>query len=106
MLRKRAAPALIAPGPPGKPRLDLVVYHPIYPDLDDETEMLQRFQAAGGRVPLGTVTAVLTPADVEAAQAELTRNEVRAPFSGLVDRVNVEMTPYDLSKGRITFRFK
>ena len=22
------------------------------------------------------------------------------------DRVNVEMTPYDLSKGRITFRFK
>lgn len=22
--------------PPGKPRLDLVVYHPIYPDLDDE----------------------------------------------------------------------
>jgi len=23
--------------PPGKPRLDLVVYHPIYPDLDDET---------------------------------------------------------------------
>jgi len=23
--------------PPGKPRIDLVVYHPIYPDLDDET---------------------------------------------------------------------
>ncbi|MBM3480182.1 MAG: translation initiation factor IF-1, partial [Alphaproteobacteria bacterium] len=22
------------------------------------------------------------------------------------DRVNVEMTPYDLTKGRITFRFK
>ena len=22
------------------------------------------------------------------------------------DRVNVEMTPYDLSKGRVTFRFK
>lgn len=22
------------------------------------------------------------------------------------DRVNVEMTPYDLSKGRITFRYK
>lgn len=23
--------------PPGKPRIDVVVYHPIYPDLDDET---------------------------------------------------------------------
>ena len=22
------------------------------------------------------------------------------------DRVNVEMTPYDLTKGRVTFRFK
>jgi translation initiation factor IF-1 len=24
----------------------------------------------------------------------------------LGDKVNVEMTPYDLTKGRITFRFK
>ncbi len=39
-----------------------------YPDLDAETEMLARFQAAGGKVPLSQVTAVLTPADVEAAQ--------------------------------------
>jgi len=40
-----------------------------YPGLDDETEMLRRFQASGGRVALDRVEAVLTPADVEAAQA-------------------------------------
>ena len=40
-----------------------------YPDLESETEMLRRFQAAGGRVPLESVVAVLTPADIEAAQA-------------------------------------
>ncbi len=40
-----------------------------YPGLEDETEMLRRFQAAGGLVPLSTVTAVLTPAEIEAAQA-------------------------------------
>ena len=33
----------------------------------------------------------------------LRRNRIRV-LAG--DRVNVEMTPYDLSKGRITFRFK
>ena len=43
-------------------------------------------------------------------------NEVLAHTSGRMrknrirvlagDRVNVEMTPYDLTKGRITFRFK
>ena len=40
-----------------------------YPGLDDETEMLRRFQDAGGTVPLSAVRAVLTPADIEAAQA-------------------------------------
>ena len=40
-----------------------------YPDLESETEMLRRFQAAGGRVPLESVVAVLTPSDIEAAQA-------------------------------------
>lgn len=44
------------------------------------------------------------------------RHEVLAHTSGKMrknrirvlagDRVNVEMTPYDLTKGRITFRFK
>ena len=32
--------------------------------------------------------------------------EVPDTFVLAGDRVNVEMTPYDLSKGRITFRFK
>jgi len=27
-------------------------------------------------------------------------------FFEVPDRVNVEMTPYDLTKGRITFRYK
>jgi MoxR-like ATPase len=40
-----------------------------YPGLDDETEMLRRFQDAGGTVPLDRVEAVLTPEDIEAAQA-------------------------------------
>ncbi len=34
---------------------------------------------------------------------KMRKNRIRV-LSG--DRVNVEMTPYDLSKGRITFRFK
>ena len=40
-----------------------------YPSLDDETEMLRRFQSAGGLVPLDSVQPVLTPAGIEAAQA-------------------------------------
>ena len=40
-----------------------------YPGVEDETEMLRRFQTAGGRVPLDSVPVTLTPADVEAAQA-------------------------------------
>ena len=32
------------------------------------------------------------------------REEALVVLAG--DRVNVEMTPYDLTKGRITFRFK
>ncbi|HEX9952358.1 MAG TPA: MoxR family ATPase [Rubricoccaceae bacterium] len=50
-----------------------------YPDLDDETEMLRRFQAAGGLVPLNRVTAVLTPADIEAAQAVVREVRVEEP---------------------------
>ena len=34
---------------------------------------------------------------------KMRKNRIRV-LSG--DRVNVEMTPYDLTKGRITFRFK
>ena len=40
-----------------------------YPGLDDETEMLRRFQSAGGLVPLEAVQPVLTPADIAEAQA-------------------------------------
>ena len=34
---------------------------------------------------------------------KMQKNQIRV-LAG--DRVNVEMTPYDLSKGQITFRFK
>jgi len=34
---------------------------------------------------------------------KMRKNRIRVPAG---DRVTVEMTPYDLSKGRITFRFK
>jgi membrane fusion protein, multidrug efflux system len=47
---------------------------------------LPRLQADNARSALASARSQL-----EAAQAELTRNEVRAPFSGLVDRVNVEI---------------
>lgn len=47
---------------------------------------LPRLQADNARSALAAARSQL-----ESAQAELTRNEVRAPFSGLVDRVNVEV---------------
>ena len=50
-----------------------------YPGLDDETEMLRRFQAAGGLVPLSRVVPVLTPADIEAAQAVVREVRVEEP---------------------------
>ncbi len=34
---------------------------------------------------------------------KMRKNRIRVPAG---DRVTVEMTPYDLTKGRITFRFK
>ena len=37
------------------------------------------------------------------AAGKLRKNRIRVLLG---DRVNVEMTPYDLTKGRITFRFK
>mgnify|MGYP000592438613 FL=1 len=62
----------------------------------------------------GTVTEILPNAMF---RVELDNgHEVRAHTAGEMrkhrirvlagDKVNVEMTPYDLSKGRITFRFK
>lgn len=47
---------------------------------------LPRLQADNARSALASARSQL-----EAAQAELARNEVRAPFSGLVDRINVEI---------------
>jgi len=37
------------------------------------------------------------------SSGKMRKNKIRV-LAG--DRVNVEMTPYDLSKGRITFRYK
>lgn len=37
------------------------------------------------------------------ASGKMRKNRIRVLVG---DRVNVEMTPYDLTKGRITFRFK
>lgn len=37
------------------------------------------------------------------ASGKMRKNRIRV-LAG--DRVNVEMTPYDLTKGRITFRYK
>lgn len=51
-----------------------------------QTGSLPRLQADNARSALASARSQL-----EAAQAELTRNEVRAPFSGVVDRVNVEI---------------
>lgn len=47
---------------------------------------LPRLQADNARSALSAARS-----ELEMAQAELTRNEVRAPFTGLVDRVNVEI---------------
>lgn len=47
---------------------------------------LPRLQADNARSALASARSQL-----ETAQAELARNEVRAPFSGLVDRINVEI---------------
>lgn len=47
---------------------------------------LPRLQADNARSALASARSQL-----EAAEAELVRNEVRAPFSGLIDRVNVEI---------------
>ena len=62
----------------------------------------------------GTVTEVLPNATfrvklendheiIAHTAGKMRKNRIRV-LAG--DRVNVEMTPYDLSKGRITFRFK
>ena len=40
---------------------------------------------------------------LEHTAGRMRKNRIRV-LAG--DRVNVEMTPYDLSKGRITFRYK
>jgi translation initiation factor IF-1 len=53
----------------------------------------------------GTVVELL-PNDHEVlahTSGKMRKNRIRV-LAG--DRVNVEMTPYDLTKGRITFRFK
>ena len=53
----------------------------------------------------GTVTELLPNAHEVLAHTsgKMRKNRIRV-LAG--DRVNVEMTPYDLTKGRITFRFK
>lgn len=51
-----------------------------------KTGSLPRLQADNARSALAAARSQL-----EAAEAELARNEVRAPFTGIVDRVNVEV---------------
>lgn len=84
-----------------------------------ETDFLQ--QSIGGKVAKeevmefsGTVTELLPNAmfrvkldndhEILAHTAGKMRKHRIRVLAG--DRVNVEMTPYDLTKGRITFRFK
>jgi len=51
-----------------------------------KTGSMAKLQADNARSALATARSML-----EAAQAELARNEVKAPFDGLVDRVGVEL---------------
>jgi translation initiation factor IF-1 len=50
----------------------------------------------------GTVMELL-PNAMFRVKLDMRKNRIRV-LAG--DKVNVEMTPYDLTKGRITFRFK
>ena len=64
-------------------------------DSSDDTELLPN---AMFRVKLDNDHEVLAH-----TSGKMRKNRIRV-LAG--DRVNVEMTPYDLTKGRITFRFK
>jgi len=63
-----------------------------------EAQVLTALPNAMFRVKLDNDHEVLTH-----TSGKMRKNRIRV-LSG--DRVNVEMTPYDLSKGRITFRYK
>lgn len=62
---------------------------------ESEAEAAQRLNKAGSlpRLQLDAAMSALAQArsQVEAAQAELDRNLIRAPFDGLIDKVNVEL---------------
>ncbi len=93
-------------------RLDLLARIGVVPDavLPTDTDEMPR----KGEVPrrlaarLAAAKAAAVPAPPGAlvlahTSGKMRKNRIRV-LAG--DRVNVEMTPYDLTKGRITFRFK
>ena len=63
-----------------------------------EGEVVEALPNAMFRVKLDNEHSILAH-----TSGKMRKNRIRV-LAG--DRVNVEMTPYDLSKGRITFRFK
>ena len=66
--------------------------------VEFEGEVIEALPNAMFRVKLDNEHTILAH-----TSGKMRKNRIRV-LAG--DRVNVEMTPYDLSKGRITFRFK
>ena len=66
--------------------------------VEFEGEVIEALPNAMFRVKLDNDHMVLAH-----TSGKMRKNRIRV-LAG--DRVNVEMTPYDLTKGRITFRFK
>jgi translation initiation factor IF-1 len=66
--------------------------------VEFEGEVVEALPNAMFRVKLDNEHSILAH-----TSGKMRKNRIRV-LAG--DRVNVEMTPYDLSKGRITFRFK
>lgn len=95
-------------------KLDLLaVFSHVYGSFDDIVE--KHYMAKEGVIEFSGTVAELLPNAMFRVKLD-NDHEVLAHTSGKMrknrirvlagDRVNVEMTPYDLSKGRITFRFK
>jgi translation initiation factor IF-1 len=66
--------------------------------VEFEGEVIEALPNAMFRVKLDNDHTILAH-----TSGKMRKNRIRV-LAG--DRVNVEMTPYDLTKGRITFRFK
>lgn len=83
--------------------------------LEGQSGRIERVMAKEGIIEFTGVVTELLPNAMFRVKLE-NNHEVLAHTAGRMrknrirvlagDRVNVEMTPYDLSKGRITFRYK